>query len=124
MAAIESPGGWESTRSRSSTGGSTLAARRPPGAIRESASRVPAPVRDTENRIRAMQTVDLASAGYPLSFAFDGAANGINPYINILNRLQVVQFEDFEGKLKTLAYEPTVTEGRGRGAVLRPADDC
>ena len=34
-----------------------------------------------------------------------------NPYVNILNRLQVIQFEDFEGRLRTLAYEPTVPEG-------------
>ncbi len=58
-----------------------------------------------------MRTVDIASAPYPLKFAFGGAAHGLNPYINIINRLQVVQFEDFEGELRTLAYEPTVTEG-------------
>ena len=55
--------------------------------------------------------MDIASAGYPLKFAFGGAASGANPYINIINRLQVVQFEDFEGSLRTLAYEPTVPEG-------------
>ena len=58
-----------------------------------------------------MRTVDIASAPYPLKFAFGGAAKGPNPYINIINRLQVVQFEDFEGRLRTLAYEPTVTDG-------------
>ena len=35
----------------------------------------------------------------------------LNPYINILNRLVIVQFEDFEGNLKTLAWEPTIAEG-------------
>ena len=34
-----------------------------------------------------------------------------NPYINIPNRLVVVQFHDFEGELKTLVWEPTVPEG-------------
>jgi hypothetical protein len=64
-----------------------------------------------ENRVRAVRTVDIASAGYPLKFAFGGAARGANPFINIINRLQVIQFEDFDGRLRTLAYEPTVPEG-------------
>ena len=61
--------------------------------------------------MRGVQTVDIASAGYPAGFAFGGAAKGPNPYVNIINRLQVIQYEDFEGRLRTLAYEPTVAEG-------------
>ena len=62
--------------------------------------------------VRGVRTVDLVSAGYPTRYAFGGAARGsLNPYINILNRLVVVQFEDFEGELKTLCWEPTVPEG-------------
>jgi hypothetical protein len=82
-----------------------------PAAIREAAAEFRARFATEDNRIRAMRTIDLASAGYPVKFAFGGAARGANPYINIINRLQVVQFEDFEGRLRTLAYEPTVPEG-------------
>src|SRR5918999_3604723 len=82
-----------------------------PAAIREAAAEFRARFATPQNRISAMRTVDIASAGYPLKFAFGGAAHGANPYINIINRLQVVQFEDFEGRLRTLAYEPTVPEG-------------
>ena len=82
-----------------------------PAAIREAAAEFRARFATPENRVRAVRTVDIASAGYPLKFAFGGAAKGANPYINIINRLQVVQFEDFEGQLRTLAYEPTVPEG-------------
>ncbi|MGZ8666987.1 MAG: hypothetical protein ACXWZM_07745, partial [Solirubrobacterales bacterium] len=82
-----------------------------PAAIREAAAEFRARFAIRENRVRAIRTVDIASAGYPLKFAFGGAAKGANPYINIINRLQVVQFEDFEGRLRTLAYEPTVPEG-------------
>ncbi len=82
-----------------------------PAAIREAAAEFRARFATPENRVRAMRTVDIASAPYPLKFAFGGAAHGVNPYINIINRLQVVQFEDFDGELRTLAYEPTVTEG-------------
>lgn len=82
-----------------------------PAAIREAATEFRARFATPENRVRAVRTVDIASAAYPTSFAFGGAAKSINPFINLLNRLQVIQFEDFEGRLRTLAYEPTVTEG-------------
>ena len=82
-----------------------------PDAIKAAAAEFRARWATDDNRISAAQTVPIASAGYPLKYAFHGAALGPNPFINIVNRLQVVQFEDFEGNLKTLAYEPTVTEG-------------
>jgi hypothetical protein len=82
-----------------------------PAAIREAAAEFRARFATPENRVRGIRTVDIASAGYPLKFAFGGAAKGPNPYVNIINRLQVVQFEDFDGQLRTLAYEPTVPEG-------------
>jgi hypothetical protein len=82
-----------------------------PAAIREAAAEFRARFATPENRVRGVRTVDIASAGYPVKFAFHGCAIGANPYINIINRLQVIQFEDFEGRLRTLAYEPTVPEG-------------
>lgn len=82
-----------------------------PAAIREAAAEFRARFATPENRVDAVRTVDIASAPYPLKFAFGGAAKGANPYINIINRLQIVQFTDFEGQRRTLAYEPTVTEG-------------
>jgi hypothetical protein len=82
-----------------------------PAAIREAAAEFRARFASEDNRVRAVKTVPIASAGYPLKFAFGGAARGANPIINIINRLQVIQYEDFEGNLRTLAYEPTVTDG-------------
>ena len=82
-----------------------------PAAIRAAATELRARFAAPGNRIRGVRTIDIASAPYPVKFAFGGAAIGPNPYINIINRLQVVQFEDFEGRLRVLAYEPTVTEG-------------
>ena len=65
-----------------------------------------------QGQVGGIRSVDLVSAGYPTRFAFGGAARGaINPYVNIVNRLLVVQFHDFEGRLKTLCWEPTVPEG-------------
>src|SRR5436190_8187996 len=82
-----------------------------PAAIREAAAEFRARFATPENRVRAVRTVDIASAGYPVKFAFGGTARSANPFINIINRLQVIQYEDFDGQLRTLAYEPTVTEG-------------
>jgi hypothetical protein len=82
-----------------------------PAAIREAASEFRARFARPDNRITGVRTVDIASAGYPVKFAFGGAALAVNPFINILNRLVVVQYEDFDGDLRTLVYEPTVTEG-------------
>jgi hypothetical protein len=64
-----------------------------------------------QGQVCAIQTVDLVSAGYPTRFALGGAAVGLNPYVNITNRLVVIQFEDFAGELRTLVWEPTVPEG-------------
>ena len=80
-------------------------------AIREAARGFRGRFATAENRVRAVKTVDLASAGYPTRFALAGAAKGLNPYISIINRLVIVQFEDFDGRLRTLAWEPTIPEG-------------
>lgn len=80
------------------------------GAIREAAERFRARFKE-QGQVRAVRTVDLVSAGYPAKFAFGGAARAINPFVNIRNRLVVVQFDDFEGETKTLVWEPTVPEG-------------
>src|SRR5215210_9342187 len=65
-----------------------------------------------QGEVTGVRTVDLVLAGYPVRYAFGGAAKAaLNPYVSILNRLVVVQFEDFEGRLRTLAWEPTVPEG-------------
>ena len=79
-------------------------------AIREAAERFRARFKE-QGQVRAVRTVDLVSAGYPVKFAFGGTAKAINPFINIRNRLVVVQFENFAGETKTLVWEPTVPEG-------------
>src|SRR4051812_45900477 len=81
-----------------------------PAAIREAAQQFRARFKE-QGQIHAVRTIDLASAGYPLSFAFGGAARGINPFIMFRNRMVIVQFEDFDGDLKILAWEATIPEG-------------
>jgi hypothetical protein len=64
-----------------------------------------------QGQAEAVKTFDLVTAGYPLKYAFGGAARGVNPFVNIRNRMLIVQFRDFEGALRTLVWEPTVPEG-------------
>src|ERR687884_1754422 len=81
-----------------------------PAAIRAAAKEFRARFKE-QGQVRAVRTVDLVAAGYPTLFAFGGAAKGLNPFISILNRLVVIQFEDFAGELRTLAWEPTIPQG-------------
>ncbi|MGI8631089.1 MAG: hypothetical protein ACR2NA_00865 [Solirubrobacterales bacterium] len=82
-----------------------------PAALRDAATAFRSRFATPDNQVRSVRSVDLASAAYPARFAFGGAATALNPYINIVNRLVVVQFEDFDGQLRTLVWEPTVAEG-------------
>ncbi len=81
-----------------------------PEAIRKAADEFRSRFKE-QGEITAVRTIPLVSAPYPVKYAFGGAAKAINPYVNIVNRLVVVQFEDFEGEMKTLVWEPTIPEG-------------
>jgi hypothetical protein len=81
-----------------------------PAALRAAASDFRGRFKE-QGQVRAVRTIDLVAAGYPTSYAFGGAARSLTPYVSILNRLVLVQFEDFAGELRTLAWEPTVPEG-------------
>lgn len=69
--------------------------------------------------MEAVKSVDLVTAAYPLEFAYAGAAIGINPFVNILNRLVLVKFKDFNGHSKILAWEPTVREGSAKAPFFK-----
>jgi hypothetical protein len=61
--------------------------------------------------VRGVRSVDLATAPYLTKYAFHGAARSPNPYLSMTNRMVTVQFEDFEGRLRTLVWEPTEPDG-------------
>lgn len=64
-----------------------------------------------QGEVRGVRSVDLATAPYITRYAFHGAAKSLNPYMSMTNRMVVVQFEDFDGRLRTLVWEPTEPEG-------------
>ncbi|MEV6661421.1 hypothetical protein [Nocardia fluminea] len=67
-----------------------------------------------QGQVRAVKSFDIAAAPYPQRFAFQGYSIGPNPMISIINRMFVVQFEGFDGALRTLVWEPTVAAGSGK----------
>ncbi|MFD4293213.1 hypothetical protein ACFWQG_08340 [Rhodococcus sp. NPDC058532] len=64
-----------------------------------------------QGQVRAVKSVDIAAAPYPARFAFQGYSVNVNPFISIINRMFVIQFDGFDGTLKTLVWEPTVAAG-------------
>jgi hypothetical protein len=64
-----------------------------------------------QGEVTAVRSVDIATAPYITKYAFHGAAKTPNAYMSMTNRMLVVQYEDFEGQLRTLVWEPTEPEG-------------
>lgn len=65
-----------------------------------------------EGQVTAVKSVDIASAPYPVKYGFNTAvAVPHSPLIPIINRMVVVQYEDWDGRPRTLVFEPTVPEG-------------
>lgn len=58
-------------------------------------------------RARGVRTFDTATIPYPTAFAFAGAAGSPVPYVAMTNRVNVVQFEDHDGRVRTLLFNPT-----------------
>lgn len=64
-----------------------------------------------QGTVLAVRSVDIAAAPYPSRFAFQGYSVHLNPFMTIVNRMFVVQFEGFDGTPRTLVWEPTVAAG-------------
>src|SRR5699024_7145509 len=64
-----------------------------------------------QGQVKAIKSIDLVAAPYPARFAFQGYSVNLNPFITIINRMMVVQFEGFDSQLKTLIWEPTIADG-------------
>lgn len=57
--------------------------------------------------VAALATCDLITFPYPTKFAFSGGAHALSPYVMMRNRMQVVQFRDAGGGLRTLLFNPS-----------------
>ena len=73
-----------------------------------------------QGQVRAVKSVDIAAAPYPVSFAFHGAVSVPHlPLISMINRMIVVQYDDFDGRPRTLVFEPTVPAGSAEAPFYR-----
>jgi hypothetical protein len=66
----------------------------------------------SQGQITALRTVNIAAAPYPVQYAFGGAVLAPHaPMISIVNRMVIVQYQDWEGTPRTLVWEPTIPAG-------------
>lgn len=65
----------------------------------------------TQGTVLGVRSFDIASAPYPAQYAFQNYSIHLNPLISIINRMLVIQYEDFNGVPRTLVWEPTVADG-------------
>lgn len=88
-----------------------------PAALREAATEF-RPRFKAQGAIHSLRTVDLAPATVPAALAFQGAARALYPYVTVVHRLIVVQFDDFDGGLRTLVWRPVAPGGSSDGALV------
>lgn len=88
-------------------------------AVREAATSYKARFKE-QGQVRAVKSVDIAAAPYPVSYAFHGAVSVPTlPLISMINRMIVVQYDDWNGTARTLAFEPTVPAGSAEAPFYR-----
>ena len=65
-----------------------------------------------QGQVRAVKSIDIAAAPYPVNYAFhDAVSVPTLPLISMINRMLVVQYDDWNGRARTLVFEPTVPDG-------------
>ncbi|MDX3339752.1 hypothetical protein PV409_17465 [Streptomyces sp. ME02-6979.5a] len=73
-----------------------------------------------QGQVRAVKSVDIAAAPYPVKYAFhDAVSVPTLPLISMINRMVVVQYDDFDGRARTLVFEPTVPDGSAEAPFYR-----
>ncbi|MFD6897638.1 hypothetical protein ACFWB0_24270 [Rhodococcus sp. NPDC060086] len=74
----------------------------------------------TQGQVRAIKSVDIAAAPYPVKYAFhDAVSVPALPLISMINRMIVVQYDDWNGTPRTLVFEPTVPDGSAEAPFYR-----
>ena len=88
-------------------------------AVREAATAYKARFKSA-GQIHAARSIDIATAPYPTAFAFHGAAIAPHvPMISFMNRMTVVEYDDFAGERRVLVFEPTVPAGSAEAPFYR-----
>lgn len=88
-------------------------------AVREAAAAYKVRFKD-QGQVRAVRSVDIAAAPYPVKYAFhDAVSVPTVPMISMINRMIVVQYADWDGRDRTLVFEPTVPAGSAAAPFYR-----
>lgn len=70
--------------------------------------------------VHAVKSVDIAAAPYPVNYAFHDAVSVPTwPLISMINRMIVVQYDDWNETPRTLVFEPTVPDGSAEAPFYR-----
>lgn len=73
-----------------------------------------------QGQVRAVRSIDIAAAPYPVKYAFhDAVSVPTLPLISMINRMVVVQYDDWDGRPRTLVFEPTVPDGSAEAPFYR-----
>lgn len=80
-----------------------------------------APMFRRDGAVRAIRTANLAHFPYPVSFGLWQAAPNRSKYLMMRNRLNVIEYEDFAGEIKTLLVNPTEHELSARAPFFAEA---
>lgn len=74
----------------------------------------------SQGLVHAIKSVDIAAAPYPVKYAFhDAVSVPTLPLISMINRMIVVQYDDWNGTPRTLVFEPTVPDGSAEAPFYR-----
>lgn len=73
-----------------------------------------------QGTVRAVKSIDIAAAPYPVNYAFHSAVSVPSlPLISMINRMVVVQYTDWNDAARTLVFEPTVPDGSAEAPFYR-----
>jgi hypothetical protein len=70
--------------------------------------------------VHTVRSVELVAIPCPARLALGGLAGPANPWVTLIGRLVVVQFDDFERRLRTLAFSPMLADSVARAPVHMP----
>ncbi|WP_310962532.1 MBL fold metallo-hydrolase [Nocardioides terrisoli] len=88
-------------------------------AVREAAAAYKTRFKE-QGTVDAVRSVDIAAAPYPVNYAFhDAVSVPTLPLISMINRMIVVQYDDWNGTPRTLVFEPTVPAGSAEAPFYR-----
>ncbi|WP_157630704.1 hypothetical protein [Kribbella catacumbae] len=74
----------------------------------------------SQGQVHAVKSVDIAAAPYPVKYAFHDAVSMPSlPLISMINRMIIVQYDDWRGSPRTLLFEPTVPDGSAEAPFYR-----